>query len=111
MSVGVVGEEGGWGVGGGAGVDDVAADGAAVLVGDAAGPAGGLDEEREVVGDDGVVADVGEGGSGADGDGVGGDFDEAELFEVVQMEMRFLCGWRRPAPRATMSSVPPAMGV
>ncbi len=46
---GVVGEEGGWGVGGGAGVDDVAADGGAVLVGDAAGPAGGLGEEREFV--------------------------------------------------------------
>ena len=39
---GVVDEEGGWSVGGGAGVDDVAADGGAVLIGDAAGPTGGL---------------------------------------------------------------------
>ena len=53
------------------GVDDVAAEGAAVLVGDGAGPAGGLDEEREIAGDGGVFADVGEGGAGADGDGVG----------------------------------------
>ena len=30
--------------------------------------------------DGGVVADVGEGGAGADDDGVGGLFDEAELF-------------------------------
>ncbi len=35
-------------------------------------------------GDGGVVADVGEGGTGADGDGVGGVFDEAELFEVPE---------------------------
>ena len=35
-------------------------------------------------GDDGVFADVGEGGSGADGDGVGSDFDEAELFEIPE---------------------------
>ena len=61
------------------------------------------------LGDGGVVADVGEGGAGADGDGVGGDVDEAELVEVLDGEE--VSGLRRPAPRATMSSVPPAMGV
>ena len=45
---GVVGEQSGWGVGGGAGVDDVAAEGAAVLIGDAAGPTCGLGEEWRI---------------------------------------------------------------
>ncbi len=81
---GVVDEECGGRVGGGTGVDDVAADGGAVLVGDAAGPTGGLGEEGKTLCDGGVVAYVGEGGSGADDDGVGCVFDEAELFEVPE---------------------------
>ena len=76
---GVVRQERGRGVGGGRAVDEVAAEGTAVLVGDGAGPGGGMDEEREIRGQDSRVADVGEGGAGADGDvgGSGGDGSEA----------------------------------
>src|SRR6266851_938931 len=81
---GVVGEECGGRIGGGTGVDDVAADGGAVLVGDTAGPTSGLGEEGKILGDGGVVAYVGEGGSGADDDGICSVFDEAELLEVPE---------------------------
>jgi len=47
--LGIVGEEGRRRVGSWAGVDDVAAEGAAVLVGDAAGPACRLRKDREFV--------------------------------------------------------------
>ena len=49
---GIVSEESGGRVGGGRGVDDVAAESTAVLVGNAAGPTGGLGEQGEVAGDD-----------------------------------------------------------
>src|ERR1700761_8889784 len=67
----LIGEERGWRIGGGAGVDDGASEGAAVLVGDGACPACGLGEEWELGGDDGMAAKVGEGGAGSDDDGVG----------------------------------------
>lgn len=78
----VVDEEDGWGVGRGARVDEVAAEGAAILVGEGAGPAGGLCEEGEVLCDGLAAANVGEGGGGAEGDLVGFVADEAEIGEV-----------------------------
>ena len=89
MRFGVVGEERRRRVGGRAGIDDVAAEGAAVLVGDAAGPTCGVAEDREFVCNDGVVSDVCEGGSGADDDGVRRDFDETEFFEVPEGDKFF----------------------
>jgi len=83
---GIVGEKGGRRIGGRACVDDVAAKSSAVLVRNAAGPTGGLAQDGEFVSNDGVFADVGEGGAGSNDDGIGSGFDEAELFEIPERD-------------------------
>ena len=83
---GSVGEQGGWGVGGGGCVAQVAAHGAAVLVGDRAGPGGGLREQRPGGGDFGAATKVGEGGARADVQGFSFYAEEAELAEMLDAD-------------------------
>ena len=107
---GVVGEDGRGRVGRRAAVDDVSAYRPAVLVGDAAGPTGGLDKEGKVGRDGGVAADVGVGGSARPMViSVGVAVMKRSSLRLL-IEMRCFCG-RRAAARAKMSSVQPAMGV
>src|SRR5580698_7255108 len=81
---GIVGKERRRCIGGGTGVDDIAANGAAILIGDTSGPACGLGQDGKFLSNEWVFADIGKGGSCAEDDGVGSDVDEAKLFEVPE---------------------------
>src|SRR5947208_7086023 len=71
------------------GVDNIAAERAAVLVGDAASPAGGLGEDREFVSNDGVFAYISESAARANDNRIRGDFDETQFFEVPERDKFF----------------------
>ncbi len=83
----VVGEEGGRGVGGGRRVRDVAADGAAILRGDATGLPGGLFDQRELRAKDVAREQVGIGRQRTDFDLLIGHMNPAERVESPEADV------------------------
>src|ERR1700733_10344226 len=84
--VGIVGEQDGWRVGGGAGVDDVATKSTSILVSDAAGPTRGFAQDREFACDHRMFTYIGKSSSCSNDDGVGRGFDETEFFEAPERD-------------------------